>query len=92
MDYENLKLTPIREDLVKDELDDHTTAGLVSFGLRIGGLESEYHLALRTEKLREVAFRLAKKLMEEGYGVGDSDLKLIDVSAEVTTIETKRFA
>lgn len=89
---ENLKLTPIKTGLSDENvLTDFTTAGLVSYCLRHGCLDSEYHLAVRMEELREVAFRLAKKLMDEGYGVGDSDLKIIDVSAEVTTVETKRF-
>jgi len=86
-----LKLTPIQECLEDlDELKDTTTSGLVSYGLRSGCLDSEYHLALRLEELRKLALTLVEQSLAEGGAISDSTLKLIDIQ-RVETI-TKRFA
>ena len=62
-----LKLTPIQEQLENlDELKDTTTSGLVSYGLRTGCLDSEYHLALRLQELRVLCLKLVEDSLEEG--------------------------
>ena len=87
----NLKLTAINECIETDEeLKDTTTAGLLNYGLRSGCTETEYLLSIRLQELRKHAFDLAIEVMEEGGGVGDNLLKLLDVEMEVK--ETKRFS
>jgi len=87
----NLRLTPVKDcAILNSNLEDTTTAGLIEFGLRQGGLDSEYHLANRLQSIRELALELAVQSMEEGYSISDSFLKLLDVQVEVA--ETKRMS
>ena len=87
----NLRLTPVKDsspDL--SDLTDTTTAGLIEHGFRLGGLDTEYNLAVRLQQMRVLFFELAVQSIEEGYSISDSVLKIIDVEAEVN--ETKRFS
>ena len=72
------------------DLEDTTTAGLIEYGFRLGGLDSEYKLAMRLQQMRVLFYELATQSMEEGYSISDSVLKILDVEAEVN--ETKRFS
>jgi len=81
----DLTLTPYKDEIHSDTLTDYTTAGLVEYGLRHCGLDSEYHLALRLQQMRELALQLVID-----HAISDSTLKLIDVQREVK--ETKRFS
>ena len=86
----NLRLTAVNECADNDSnLEDTTTAGLIEYGLRNGGLESEYLLAMRLQQIRVLAFELARQSMEEGHTISDTFLKLLDVKADIA--ETKRF-
>lgn len=90
--YENLELTPLANeggDADTDEMCDYTTAGMVNFCLRSGCLDSEYHLALRTQELRKLALRLMDLWQGEGYPLEERWLDLVDV--EASTMTTKRF-
>jgi len=86
----DLTLTPYKDEIHSDTLTDYTTAGLVEYGLRHCGLDSEYHLAIRLQQMRELALQLVIDSLEEGHAISDSTLKLIDVQREVK--ETKRFS
>ena len=87
----NLHLTAVNECAeIHSNLEDTTTAGLIEFGLRHGGLEAEYQLAIRLQEIRVLAFELANQSMEEGYSISDTFLKLLDVQVEVA--ETKRMS
>jgi len=90
-EFENIKLTPLENEggNCGDSLEDYTTAGMVNFCLREGCLESEYHLALRTQELRKVALRLMIFMQAEGYPVDERHMQIIDVTAD--TMLTKRF-
>ena len=87
---DELTLTPYEDEIHSDTLTDTTTAGLVEYGLRHCGLDSEYHLAIRLQQMRELALQLVKDSLEEGHAISDSTLKLIDVQREVK--ELKRFS
>ena len=87
---DKLILTPCEVEIESDTLTDYTTAGLVEYGLRHCGLESEYHLALRLQELRKLALQLIKDSLADGHAISDSTLKLIDVQRETT--ELKRFS
>jgi len=90
MSKSDLTLTPYKDEILSDTLTDYTTAGLVEYGLRHCGLDSEYHLALRLQQMRELALQLVIDSLEEGHAISDSTLKLIDVQREVK--EMKRFS
>lgn len=88
----NLRLTPFKDSTTNtnSDLTDSTTAGLIEYGLRLGGIDSEYYLATRLQEMRKLFFALAEQSMEEGYSISDTVLKILDVEAEVN--ETKRFS
>lgn len=90
-EFTKLTLTEIKDEggEMYSGLNDFSTAGLVQYCLRSGCLDSEYHLALRTQKLRALALRLADELVGMGGWVAENDLKLIDVFGEV--VERKRL-
>jgi hypothetical protein len=85
--YNKLALVDINMTGVEfaDEVEDYTTAGLVQFCLRNGCTDAEYHLALRAQKLREIALEMATEIIEEGGEVKEDYLRLIDVHADVAT-------
>ena len=85
--YNNLSLVDINTTGVEDvvEAEDYTTAGLIEFCLRSGCSDAEYHLALRAQKLREIALDMATEIIEGGGEVNEAYLKLIDVHADVAT-------
>ena len=87
----NLRLTPVKDSTTNTHsiLSDTTTAGLIEYGFRLGGMDTEYKLALRLQQMRELFFALAEEAMENG-GVSDTVLKILDVEADVN--ETKRFS
>jgi len=72
-----------------DDTYGNDTASLEQYGLRHGGILSEYDIALRLQKVRYAALELIEMLTSEGYGISREILELIDVETEVTT--TKRF-
>ena len=88
----NLRLTPIKDSTTNTHsiLTDTTTAGLIEYGFRLGGMDTEYKLAQRLQEMRVLFFTLAEQSMEEGYSISDSVLKILDVEADVN--ETKRFS
>ena len=86
----NLRLTPVKDSQHGDSvLTDTTTAGLIEYGFRLGGLDSEYKLAMRLQQMRELFFAMAEQAMENG-GVSDTVLRILDVEADVN--EVKRFS
>ena len=87
----NLRLTPVKDSTTNTNavLTDTTTAGLIAYGFRLGGLDTEYKLAQRLQEMRVLFFALAEEAMENG-GVSDTVLKILDVEADVN--ETKRFS
>ena len=88
----NLRLTPVKDSTTNTNsvLTDTTTAGLIEYGLRLGGADTEYKLAKRLQEMREVFFDIAENFMEQGFSVSDTALKILDVEADVK--ETKRFS
>ncbi len=80
-----MKLTPAEPaQVVQDDVYKNDTVSLVEYGLRDGGIQSEYDLATRLEELRGVALDLANDLYESGLHVSSVQLQLIDVLAERT--------
>ena len=83
-----MKLTPITSaQEIRDDTYKSDTVSLVEYGLRDGGILSEYDLATRLEELRGVALDLANDLRENGMHVSSKQMQLIDVLAEKTVEE-----
>lgn len=82
-------LTPIEHAgaAVEDDVYRNGTADLVNYGLRHGGTQAEYDLAIRLQELREMAFELVEQEIEEGYPISDSMLALLDTEKEVMAKE-----
>ena len=74
--------------LPDDEYGDDT-ASLEQYGLRHGGILSEYDLAIRLQKVRQAALGLIETLDAEGYPISEEILELIDVEVEETS--TRRY-
>ena len=83
-------LTPLENFDGSEQTDDeynNGTADLINYGLRHGGTQAEYDLALRLQELRELAFELVEQEIEEGHPISDHMLALLDTEKEVMAKE-----
>ena len=89
MSRSKYNLTPIDIDgkKVEDDVYNNGTADLVNYGLRHGGTQAEYDLAVRLPEIRELAFELVEQEIEDGQPISDSMLALLDTEKEVMAKE-----
>jgi hypothetical protein len=79
----NIELTPVSSSSGYST----STANLVNHGLREGGTQAEYDMALRLQDLREACMDMVSQMKSEGYPVSEDHLKLMDVQMEVLAKE-----
>lgn len=78
----NIKLKPVDttgQIRDSDAYDVNSTSDLINYCLRDGCLDSEYHISLRFQQLREVAMELINELYEHGGAPTSQQLAVIDV-------------
>jgi len=86
-----MKLTPIPNTEIKNEneYNQNDIVDLIEYGLRMNAPSAEYHMAKKLQQLREVAFKLAEEIDNDGSYINIEDLKIIDVLIAVE--EEKRI-